>query len=82
MEINKQIKIDINKLAYLARLEISEEEKQVLHKEMEEIVHFASQLSKIQDIECKQNDDLTALKNVFREDVCTNNYTREELMIT
>ena len=74
------IKIDIKKLAYLAKLDISDKEKMLLQKEMEEIIAFASTLSEIEGVDSRQNDEAPLLINVFREDECAKQLSREEIM--
>ena len=75
-----QKNIDIDKLSNLAKLDISEEEKIFLQKDMEEIVGFASTLNEIQDVESSSNDDVPSLRNVGRKDECTSELSREKLM--
>ncbi|MFA6006824.1 MAG: Asp-tRNA(Asn)/Glu-tRNA(Gln) amidotransferase subunit GatC [Candidatus Paceibacterota bacterium] len=61
---------DINNLARLARIEISEDEKAKLQKDMESILGYVSQITSLATKEegATPNTDLI---NVMREDVAT-----------
>lgn len=63
---------DVNNLANLARISLSEEEKDKLQKDMESILGYVSELQKAptpNDSEVdRQNPENYYLKNVMRED--------------
>ncbi|MBI5754051.1 Asp-tRNA(Asn)/Glu-tRNA(Gln) amidotransferase subunit GatC [Candidatus Peregrinibacteria bacterium] len=59
-------KKDIEKLAHLSRIEVSEEEKDVLRKDMESILDYVSQIKEaVSQVLPKEAGEL---RNVMRED--------------
>ncbi len=63
-------KIDIEKLALLARIKLAPKEKEKLQKEFEEILNYVSKLKEI-DIEGigdKEASETINLENVMRDD--------------
>lgn len=59
-------KKDIEKLAHLSRIEVSEEEKDILRKDMESILNYVSQIKEaVSDVPPKEAG---LLRNVMRED--------------
>lgn len=65
---------DINNLARLARIELSEEEKIKLQKDMESILGYVSQLSSVDTLSSGEGKGgaENVLVNVMREDAVTN----------
>jgi aspartyl-tRNA(Asn)/glutamyl-tRNA(Gln) amidotransferase subunit C len=64
------VKIDIEKLALLARIKLAPKEKEKLQKEFEEILNYVSKLKEI-DIEGigdKEASETINLENVMRDD--------------
>lgn len=59
-------KKDIENLANLARLEIPEEEKETLRKEVDSILEFVGQIKELTPPEPVK--EASAVRNVFRED--------------
>jgi aspartyl-tRNA(Asn)/glutamyl-tRNA(Gln) amidotransferase subunit C len=66
MEITTQ---DIEHLARLARIEVTEDEKKSFQKDLNAIVGYVSEIQKV-------SDEMSAVeythKNIFRDDVVTN----------
>ncbi|MFH0936667.1 MAG: Asp-tRNA(Asn)/Glu-tRNA(Gln) amidotransferase subunit GatC [Candidatus Daviesbacteria bacterium] len=64
------MKIDIEKLALLARIKLTPQEKEKLQKEFEAILDYISQLKEvdISKIDEKESGKTTELENVMRED--------------
>ncbi len=63
---------DIDHLATLARIQLSEEEKDQFPKQLEDILEYVSEVSKVattEDITPQVGD----LRNVLREDIAPNN---------
>jgi len=59
-------KKDIEKLAVLSRIEVSEEEKDILRKDMESILAYVSQIKEVvSEVPPKEAGEL---RNVMRED--------------
>ena len=59
-------KKDIEKLAYLSRIEVSEEEKDILRKDMESILEYVSQIKEA--VSRVPEKEAGELRNVMRED--------------
>ncbi len=73
-------KIDVENVANLSKLLLSPEEKEAMARDMEEIVEFANQLQAIDTGNIPVTAHVAKLKNVFREDVPQNSYSRELLL--
>lgn len=73
-------KIDVENVAKLARLSLNANEKVKMAEDMEAIIDFANELSKVNT----ENVDITAhvvpLNNVFHEDKAESNFEREEML--
>lgn len=76
----KNINVDIEKISNLSMLNLSENEKTELKKDLEEIILFAEEISKSDNVDISINPDRNELKNVFRTDEITNGSNREELL--
>ena len=67
-------------VADLARLKLTEEEQELITKDLENVINFADKLNEL-DID---NIDPTAhvipIQNVFREDIKNESFDREELL--
>jgi len=59
----------IEKIAKLARLEISEEKSQSLENDLEEILEYVAQLSEISTVGVKPAFQVNNMSNVFRDDI-------------
>ncbi len=77
----KAHRIDVENVAHLARLTLSEEEKVVMEPEMEEIINFANALSKVDTSGVDITAHVVPLENVFREDMVGEKLDREELLL-
>ncbi|MCM8820679.1 MAG: Asp-tRNA(Asn)/Glu-tRNA(Gln) amidotransferase subunit GatC [Candidatus Omnitrophica bacterium] len=64
-------------LSNLARISLTEEEKQDLTEELEKIIEYVSQLSKV---EAKVTTGDVSIINVFREDKVKNSDNAEEML--
>ncbi|MBU2109435.1 Asp-tRNA(Asn)/Glu-tRNA(Gln) amidotransferase subunit GatC [Patescibacteria group bacterium] len=64
------VKIDIEKLALLARIKLTPKEKERLQKEFEDILNYISKLKEVDvsEISDEEAGRTTDLKNVMRED--------------
>ncbi len=76
----KRQKIDVDHVAHLAMLTLSESEKTVIANEMEAFIDFASQLSSIDTKDVDSTAHMFSTKNVFRADVVENQNERESLL--
>ncbi|MCM8777532.1 MAG: Asp-tRNA(Asn)/Glu-tRNA(Gln) amidotransferase subunit GatC [Candidatus Omnitrophica bacterium] len=78
MEKNNLIKKeDVEYLANLARISLTEDEKEDLVKELGKIIEYVSQLSKV---ETKVTTGDISITNVFREDKVKNSTNTEEMI--
>ena len=65
------IKIDINKIAQLARLKLTDTESNRLGKHLEQIIEYIDQLNKLDTANVEPTSHVLPIQNVFREDkVC------------
>lgn len=72
-------KLDLDRLADLSRLSVSEEEKEKYLKDFEAILSYVSEIAKV---EGKTTSSKQTLVNVFRDDVVTTvpgSFTKEFL---
>lgn len=72
--------IDIENVANLARLSLTDEEKRRLPVEMGDIIAFANQLAAIDTEGVPITAHVVPLRNVFREDIPAENFTREQML--
>lgn len=73
-------KIDVEKVATLARLTLREDEKEKLRSDLEAIVGFADRLSELDTGDLKASDHILDISNVFREDVVIPSPGRELML--
>lgn len=67
-------------IASLARLNLTDEEKERLVYEMEEIMEFADQLAEIDTAEVEPTAYPIPIKNVFRQDRVEKSFDREDML--
>lgn len=72
--------IDIENVANLARLSLTDEEKRRLPDEMGNIIAFANQLAAIDTEGVPVTAHVVPMKNVFREDIPAEIFTREQML--
>ena len=65
MEFTKK---EIEKLASLARIELTEEEKKKFSKQISSILDYVRQIQGVDTSKVKDVSHLSELKNIFRED--------------
>ena len=64
-------KIDINKIAQLARLKLTDIESDRLRKHLEQIIDYINKLNKLDTSNVEPTSHVLPIHNVFREDkVC------------
>ncbi len=71
---------DIEYIAKLAKLNLSEEEKEKLVSQMDDIVEFANKISNLDTDGVKPTNHILEISNVFREDVVKPSYSRDEIL--
>jgi aspartyl-tRNA(Asn)/glutamyl-tRNA(Gln) amidotransferase subunit C len=77
MKISKDT---VEYVANLAKLDLSEEEKNRLMLDMERIISFFDKISNLDTSEISPTDHVIPVKNVFRDDKACNSYDREEML--
>jgi len=75
-----RMKMDIEKVARLARLELSEEEKHTFGNQLEQILTYMEQLNRIDTTGVEPTSHAIPLQNAFREDEARPSYPREEVL--
>lgn len=70
----------IDYVGILAKLELSEEEKQQAKKDMSEMLDYISKLNELDTEHVEAMSHAFPYNNVFREDVVTNQNDRENLL--
>ena len=71
---------DVEHVAALARLSFSEEEKQKLTAQLNDILRYMEQLNQLDTSNVEPLSHVIELKNVFREDVLRPSLPREEAL--
>lgn len=77
---NKEPQIDISYVAKLANLTLSTNEKKKFSTQLEEILDYIKQLSKVNTNKIEPISQITGLENVTREDVAAPSLTQEEAL--
>ena len=77
MKITKE---QVEHVANLARLNLTEEEKELMIKDMEAIIDFANQINELDISNINPTAHVIPINNVFREDVVKPSIDREELL--
>lgn len=78
--MSEKQRVNIEKLAELSMLVLSEEEKAGFSKDIEKIIRFYEELNDAKITTESLSDNENELKNIFREDVVTNSDFREALL--
>jgi len=71
---------DIEYVAKLAKLNLSNEEKEKLVEQMGDIVEFANKISELDTDGVNPTNHILEIKNVFREDELKESYSRDEIL--
>lgn len=74
------MKMDIEKVARLARLELSREEKKTFENQLEQILTYMEQLNRLDTTGVEPTSHAIPMVNVFREDEVKPSISREEVM--
>ncbi len=74
------MKMDIEKVARLARLELSEEEKVTFGNQLEQILTYMEQLNRLDTSGVEPTSHAIPIHNVFREDEVQPSLPREEVL--
>lgn len=71
---------DIEYVARLAKLKLSDEEKERLVSQMGDIVEFANNINKLNTDGVEPTNHILKVQNVFREDEVKEAYSRDEIL--
>ena len=74
------MKMDIEKVARLARLELSEEEKVTFGDQLEQILNYMEQLNRIDTTGVEPTSHAIPIHNVYREDEVKHSLSQEEVL--
>lgn len=71
---------DVEHVAKLARLELSEEEKEKFSKQLGDILKYVEQMNEVDTTGVEPMSHAIPMVNVMREDEVVSKHTKEELM--
>jgi aspartyl-tRNA(Asn)/glutamyl-tRNA(Gln) amidotransferase subunit C len=74
------MKMDIEKVARLARLELSEEERVTFGAQLEQILSYMEQLNQLDTRGVEPTSHAIPIHNVFREDQNNASFPQEEVL--
>jgi len=74
------MKMDIEKVARLARLELTEEEKETFGNQLGQVLTYMEQLNRLDTTGVEPTSHAIPLYNVFREDETKPSFLREEVL--
>ena len=74
------MKVDIEKVAKLARLELSEEEKVTFGNQLEQILTYMEQLNRLDTTGVEPTSHAIPIHNAFREDKTRTSFPQEEVL--
>ncbi|MGZ3569470.1 MAG: Asp-tRNA(Asn)/Glu-tRNA(Gln) amidotransferase subunit GatC [Thermodesulfobacteriota bacterium] len=74
------MKMDIEKVSKLARLELSEEERETFGNQMEQILTYMEQLNRLDTTGVEPVSHAVPIYNVFREDEVKPSIPQEEVL--
>ena len=72
--------MDIEKVARLARLELSGEEKETFGNQLDQILTYMEQLNRLDTTGVEPTSHAIPMDNVFREDEVKPSFPREEVL--
>jgi len=75
------VTMDVEKVAQLARLRFSEEEKRDLASKLNDILSYMEQLNRLDTEDVEPTAHVLPLKNVFREDLVVPSMAQKELLV-
>jgi len=74
------MKMDIEKVARLARLELSEEERVTFGNQLEQILTYMEQLNRLDTTGVEPTSHAIPIHNAFREDETRPSFPQEEVL--
>ena len=70
----------VERVEALARLSLSEREREDMLRDMKDMLEFASAIAEVDTEGVQPMEHILRLRNVFREDECRNDHERDELI--
>ncbi len=74
------MKMDIEKVARLARLELSEEDREIFGNQLEQVLTYMEQLNRLDTTGVDPTSHAIPIYNVFREDEIKPSVAQEEVL--
>lgn len=74
------MRMDIEKVARLARIELTQDEKKIFGEQMEQILNYMEQLNEVDTGGIEPTSHAIPLFNVFREDEPEKSFQRESVL--
>ncbi len=74
------MEMDIEKVARLARIELSEEEREAFRRQLGKVLEYMEQLNRVDTSEVEPTSHTTPVFNVFREDEIRISSSQEEVL--
>jgi aspartyl-tRNA(Asn)/glutamyl-tRNA(Gln) amidotransferase subunit C len=74
------MKMDIEKVARLARLDLSEQERETLGNQLEQILNYMEQLNRLDTTGIEPTSHAIPVYNAFREDEAKPSFPKEEIL--
>jgi len=74
------MKVDIEKVARLARLELSEKEKETFGNQLEQILSYMEQLNRLDTKGVEPTSHAIPIQNAFREDEMKLSFSQKEVL--
>jgi len=74
------MKMDIEKVARLARLELSEEERETFGNQLEQVLTYMEQLNRLDTSGVEPTSHAIPIYNLFREDEVRPSFPQEEVL--
>lgn len=74
------MKMDIEKVAKLARLQLSEDEKKRFESQLDQILTHIEQLNRVDTAGVEPTSHAIPIHNAFREDKTKSSFPKEEVM--
>ncbi|MCX6782728.1 MAG: Asp-tRNA(Asn)/Glu-tRNA(Gln) amidotransferase subunit GatC [Candidatus Levybacteria bacterium] len=71
-------KIDISRIAKLANIPLDDENKNKLEEQLLETIYYIESLQEINTDGKEPTNQVTGLKNIFREDIISKSFSQEE----
>jgi aspartyl-tRNA(Asn)/glutamyl-tRNA(Gln) amidotransferase subunit C len=80
LKYNSSMKFDVNHVARLANLTLSEEEKEKFEKQLEETAQYVEGLNEVETKDTEPTSQVTGLENITREDEVKPSLTQDQAL--